>query len=283
MNKYFSLVHKFIHAVILLLAIVFALNGFWVGILMLLPTLFGDMIVRWSTKSVTAVIVKVVLLLQVFLFCSYIYSSNKNMPPVLSVPLSSQVFPGMKQFVLNENQDIKQLTDNEDVAVKNDYNEVVHEAQTGIKENSKKIDYIPESSYNLIVRTLGNIGSSDFPDLKYRPPEEVRRKMKRIFEELPATGFNPVYKSPCWSHEANLRSAHGEPVSTNRDGSGADAAYELEDGRVMTCLPHVYILGQPKCGTSDLFVRLSKHPDILTPKRKEVPNMERNKGDDDSS
>ena len=31
----------------------------------------------------------------------------------------------------------------------------------------------------------------------------------------------------------------------------------------MRCLPYFYIVGQPKCGTTDLFFKISLHPDIL--------------------
>jgi hypothetical protein len=38
----------------------------------------------------------------------------------------------------------------------------------------------------------------------------------------------------------------------------------------LACLPYAYILGQPKCGTTDLFDRLRRHPDIRMPRQKEV-------------
>eukprot|EP01042_Synura_sphagnicola_P028634 gene28634-36930_t len=44
----------------------------------------------------------------------------------------------------------------------------------------------------------------------------------------------------------------------------------VEGGQVFTCLPHVYILGQPKCGTSDLFARITRSDDVLPGDRKEI-------------
>ncbi|RXN36004.1 carbohydrate sulfotransferase 15 [Labeo rohita] len=40
------------------------------------------------------------------------------------------------------------------------------------------------------------------------------------------------------------------------------------DGKLqrLRCLPYFYIIGQPKCGTTDLYERLRLHPDVrLTP------------------
>jgi hypothetical protein len=110
-------------------------------------------------------------------------------------------------------------------------------------------------SESLITRAIGgSVPPINFPDLKYRSEQEIRAKMRTLFEELPAEGFLPDYKNPCW-----LRS--GEKLS------------EISAGRLPTqlvCLPYAYLLGMPKCGTSDLFERLSKHPLIKTPHRKEV-------------
>lgn len=38
----------------------------------------------------------------------------------------------------------------------------------------------------------------------------------------------------------------------------------------LRCLPYFMIIGQPKCGTTDLFWKIAKHPDILTPPIKEL-------------
>ena len=35
------------------------------------------------------------------------------------------------------------------------------------------------------------------------------------------------------------------------------------DKQALACLPYAYVLGQPKCGTSDLFERLKRHPGLL--------------------
>ena len=131
----------------------------------------------------------------------------------------------------------------------------------------------------------------DFPDLRYRPPSEVRRVLKRVFEELPADGFVQGMKNPCWKADADLsrmlnareeavkkkhRKAHmrrgggigrGEEEKEEEEVMGSAARGEADSTH---CLPYAYVLGQPKCGTSDLFERLKMHPHIKVPSRKEV-------------
>jgi hypothetical protein len=57
----------------------------------------------------------------------------------------------------------------------------------------------------------------------------------------PKIVFNTNFKNPCWFERENLR-----------------------------CLPYVYIIGVKKCGTSDLFYRLSLHPEFVRPGFKEA-------------
>lgn len=82
---------------------------------------------------------------------------------------------------------------------------------------------------------FGTFIEVDFPDLKYRPDEEVRHRLKTVFQQLPADGFLSQYKNPCWQS-----ADHG-----------------------LVCLPYAYILGQPKCGTSDLFSRVVSHDLVM--------------------
>ncbi|MEW5307620.1 MAG: hypothetical protein WDW36_009999 [Sanguina aurantia] len=55
-----------------------------------------------------------------------------------------------------------------------------------------------------------------------------------VFESLPSR-FDPRYRNPCWEGAA---------------GSG------------LRCIPYYHILGVSKCGTTDLYHRLAKHPDM---------------------
>lgn len=55
----------------------------------------------------------------------------------------------------------------------------------------------------------------------------------KIMEELPLN-FLPEYKNPCF----------------------------LDDKNSTHCLPYVFLLGMPKCGTTDLYKKLRQHPDM---------------------
>lgn len=98
------------------------------------------------------------------------------------------------------------------------------------------------NSTDIILRKFGKLPASSHPDLRLRSSSEVRRKYKRIFKEIPRKGFDPRYKNPCWVTEDNS----------------------------LECLPYAYILGQPKCGSSDLFNRITKHQSVAMPSRKEI-------------
>lgn len=107
-------------------------------------------------------------------------------------------------------------------------------------------DIPPFVSSDAIIDVIGSsLPSVTFPDLKYRGSAEIRLKLRKIFEELPQEGFLQEYKNPCW-FKPNIQ----------------------ETSRV--CLPYAYILGQPKSGTSDLFERIKRHPQVRGPRRKEV-------------
>lgn len=54
--------------------------------------------------------------------------------------------------------------------------------------------------------------------------------------------FLEDYKNPCWQEAVE---------------DSDSIKYE------MRCLPYFYLIGADKCGTTDLFLRLLKHPEIL--------------------
>jgi len=83
-----------------------------------------------------------------------------------------------------------------------------------------------------------------------------------VFTEVPTDGFLSNFKNPCWKRGQRL-------VHTTSHKHGSDLSRDDVD-ETLTCLPYAYILGQPKCGTSDLFERLRNHPDVAVPNVKEV-------------
>ena len=42
-----------------------------------------------------------------------------------------------------------------------------------------------------------------------------------------------------------------------------DAVHSASSSSRLRCLPPVYILGMPKCGTSELYTRLGRHPNVV--------------------
>ncbi|KAL0178827.1 hypothetical protein M9458_024269, partial [Cirrhinus mrigala] len=89
--------------------------------------------------------------------------------------------------------------------------------------------------------------------------------------------FLPDVKNPCWFEE--LRGNVSEdPYGSNLFGHSfrqISGSFRLRltrhDGKLrrLRCLPYFYIIGQPKCGTTDLYERLRLHPDVLLTPPKE--------------
>ena len=114
-----------------------------------------------------------------------------------------------------------------------------------------------DNTSHLLDIVFGTLPSSDFDDLKYRSKSEIHLKLAKIFSELPSDGFLPEYKNPCWVKN-NREEEEKEAESESPPGGNLALKKEGKKGGLV-CLPYVYILGQPKCGTSDLFERVVKH------------------------
>ncbi|XP_028424113.1 carbohydrate sulfotransferase 15 isoform X2 [Perca flavescens] len=113
--------------------------------------------------------------------------------------------------------------------------------------------------------------SRQLPELKALVNSEPH-----MFSAIPRK-FLPGVKNPCWYEEytGNITS---DPYRTNlyaRYSSRFQTVFEHlrntfrehlfhRDGKPyrMRCLPYFYIIGQPKCGTTDLYDQLRLHPDV---------------------
>lgn len=98
----------------------------------------------------------------------------------------------------------------------------------------------------------------------------------QMFSVIPGK-FLPNCKSPCW-YEAFAGRNTTDPYRTNsyalyskRFRSTFDTLRKAFWGHLshahgkhfrLRCLPHFYIIGQPKCGTTDLYDRLRLHPEV---------------------
>lgn len=138
---------------------------------------------------------------------------------------------------------------------------------------SRAYKHFPNASHALLTSVFqAPLPDSPHADLAYRPPAEVHATLRQIFAELPAS-FLAGYKNPCWrddgaaskaldEHEAAANKHRRKAV--RRKGRSAPAAEDAgkagAGADVLHCLPYAYVLGQPKCGTSDLFERLKVRP-----------------------
>lgn len=98
----------------------------------------------------------------------------------------------------------------------------------------------------------------------------------QLFSGIPRH-FLPGIKSPCWyerfsgdlgsdpyrKNHFTLRSKSFKTVSERLRRSFQQHLLPREGSLFrLRCLPFFYIIGQPKCGTTDLFHRLLLHPEI---------------------
>lgn len=98
----------------------------------------------------------------------------------------------------------------------------------------------------------------------------------QLFSVIPRH-FLPGIKSPCWYEEfsSGLSSdLYRRNLFTQRSKSFKAVCDQLKtnfqqhlyhrSGKLfrLRCLPFFYIIGQPKCGTTDLFHRLLLHPEV---------------------
>ncbi|GAB6027818.1 hypothetical protein CHUAL_002047 [Chamberlinius hualienensis] len=110
---------------------------------------------------------------------------------------------------------------------------------------------------------------NDFLKLSKLPPKEDE-----------AIQFIPHLRNPCWYEEyrqEDVDSIIANPYQYTVHGKNYSQKFhkniveihniykERLDNGIPTrlrCLPYVYIIGQPKCGTTDLFKKLSFHPQV---------------------
>ncbi|XP_040292062.1 carbohydrate sulfotransferase 15 [Bufo bufo] len=105
---------------------------------------------------------------------------------------------------------------------------------------------------------------------------ELEQYEPHLFSVIPHQ-FLHLCRSPCWyqKYDGNNNS---DPYGTNayslyakrlhnifeKMRQGFWSRLALREGRYyrLRCLPHFYIIGQPKCGTTDVYDRLRLHPNV---------------------
>ncbi|KAF7220376.1 carbohydrate sulfotransferase 15 isoform X1 [Nothobranchius furzeri] len=126
-------------------------------------------------------------------------------------------------------------------------------------------------------KMLLNINSKlQYTSRKVPDKKDIVDTNPHLFSVIPRHFF-PGVKSPCWYQEIS-KELGSDPYKSNRftlrsktfknicDHMRADFHQHVwrRDGRRfrLRCLPYFYIIGQPKCGTTDLFHRLLMLPEV---------------------
>ena len=254
-NNLFSLCLKVVCAIGTVYCI---FTQYWIGVLILVPVFFVDSFLSRFKSDSLSTFLKVFLVFQ-GLFIWYLstneffHSSVKSIHGAIKSELQSRGMHGESHAVPRIEEPGPALSVKAEEKKKaKDFKRATQSAGNvySVKLSFPEQNLVNPASNNLITSVVGQLFQSDFPDLRYRSSEEVRRAHPVVFNELPTEGFSPEYKNPCWLHDMGASSHGSSVVKTEKGDKG------------LSCLPYAYILGQPKCGTSDLFERMKKHDKI---------------------
>ncbi|KAK7824229.1 hypothetical protein U0070_001700 [Myodes glareolus] len=194
------------------------------------------------------------LIIMTLVMASYLLS-GAHQELLISSPFHYGSFPSNPSLMDSENpSDMKE-----------------HHYQPSINNISYVKDY---PSIKLIIDSIASrieFTTRQLPDL-----QDLKRQELHMFSVIP-NKFLPNSKSPCWYEEFSGRNTT-DPYLTNsyvlyskRFRSTFDALRKVFWGHLshvhgkhfrLRCLPHFYIIGQPKCGTTDLYDRLRLHPEV---------------------
>ncbi|NXO02327.1 CHSTF sulfotransferase, partial [Rhinopomastus cyanomelas] len=154
-------------------------------------------------------------------------------------------------------------------------NESLSDMKDHYQPSKMNISYAKDyPSIKLIIDTITS--KIEFTTRQRPYVEELRKQEPHMFSVIP-NKFLPNSKNPCWYEEFRGNTST-DPYATN--------SYALYSKRFriifdylrkvfwnhlyhfkgkhyrLRCLPHFYIIGQPKCGTTDLYDRLRLHPEV---------------------
>ncbi|XP_071114331.1 carbohydrate sulfotransferase 15-like [Haliotis cracherodii] len=99
--------------------------------------------------------------------------------------------------------------------------------------------------------------------------DQQKRKALDIMNTSMFT-FNQAFKNPCW-WETSLDDSNCVDLMEDARKPLQQAHRDLRaDKRILRCLPYFQIVGQAKCGTTDLFSKLLMHPHAVPTMLKET-------------
>lgn len=256
-NSIFSLCLKAVCAIGTVYCI---FTQYWIGVLILVPVFFVDSFLSRFKSDSLSTFLKVFLVLQ-GLFVWYLSSheffheSVKSLHGALKEELIKTGMHGQSHVLVRPEEAGPVLSAK--AAEKKQAKDFKKTEKSAGNVYSVKLSFpeqnlVNPASNTLITSVVGDLFQSDFPDLSYRSSDEVRKAHPKVFSELPASGFSSEYKNPCWLHDNSASGARG----------GSSVVKTDHGDKSLSCLPYAYILGMPKCGTSDLFERMKKHDKI---------------------
>lgn len=154
-------------------------------------------------------------------------------------------------------------------------NESLSEMKDHYQPSKINISYVRDyPSIKLIIDTITS--KIEFINRQRPDLEDLKKQELHMFSIIP-NKFLPNSKNPCW-YEEYRGNTTTDPYTTNSYALYSkrfrtifdylkkvfwNHLYHYKDKHYrLRCLPHFYIIGQPKCGTTDLYDRLRLHPDV---------------------
>ncbi|KAL5016159.1 hypothetical protein ScPMuIL_005748 [Solemya velum] len=100
--------------------------------------------------------------------------------------------------------------------------------------------------------------------------------------------FLPNFKNPCWYeniYSPDIYQENGYAILSKHIRKSMVKLIQVWEYRLsksvparrLRCLPYFLIIGQPKCGSTDLYSKIAMHPDVVTPPIKELHWWTRNR------
>ncbi|CAL4102197.1 unnamed protein product, partial [Meganyctiphanes norvegica] len=78
--------------------------------------------------------------------------------------------------------------------------------------------------------------------------------------------FLPNFKNPCWYEYTDGKQVSETYYDYDKPAAAIQRSKRMEEKSFrLRCLPYFFLIGQPKCGTTDLFQRITQHPDVIPP------------------
>ncbi|XP_041803821.1 carbohydrate sulfotransferase 15-like [Chelmon rostratus] len=148
-----------------------------------------------------------------------------------------------------------------------------NQVRPGVVQSNKAAAEVSSENNLIDMKQLVEIINSklDYTPRKVPDEKDVIEMDPHLFSVIPRH-FLPGVKSPCWYEEISSESStdpyrhsfycHGSRCNNIKDK--LPEYLQHRDGKLfrLRCLPYFYIVGQPKCGTTDLYSRLRRHPQV---------------------